>query len=284
MGNGIALTCQVGWGRKALLAYERHYSPTSGHFWQLPIPGLTARRPTPNRQPRLGYMRTRSPARSILLASLVLGAFISPLHAQDAEPENATPEVGVNAPVKPRTKSKPPHPKAAQKTPVPHTAASTQTAIGPSGATTVSESYGDWTMTCVRPAEKVACAVVQSQGNAKTGQRQFGIELKAPHDGHADGTVIMPFGLAIEPGITFKLDDQTLGKGAPYTSCTGEGCLVAISFPTLATDAMRNAKVLTVTGTKATGSAGSSTGSPAAVTVPLAGFAQALDRAVALGG
>lgn len=229
-------------------------------------------------------MRTRSPARSFVLTSLVLATFISPLQAQDAAPDLAAPVVEEKAHAKPKAKPKPAHSKAAPKTPSPPTTVSTRTATWPDGASTVTESYGDWTMTCIRPADKVACVVAQSQGDAKTGRRQFGIELKAPHEGHADGTVVMPFGLAIEPGITFKLDDQTLGKGAPYTSCTGEGCLVAISFPTLATDAMRNAKVLTVTGTKATGSASSSTGSPAAITVPLAGFPQALDRAVALGG
>jgi len=124
--------------------------------------------------------------------------------------------------------------------------------------------------------------VAQSQGDSKTGRRRFGIELKSPHDGQAQGVVVMPFGLAIEPGITFKLDEQALGKGAPYSSCTGEGCLVSISFPTLATDAMRTAKTLTVIGQKAGSSAGGEAVGAATITVPLAGFPQAFDRAMAL--
>ncbi|MCJ2049294.1 invasion associated locus B family protein [Methylobacterium sp. J-070] len=92
----------------------------------------------------------------------------------------------------------------------------------------------------------------------------------------------MPFGLAIEPGITVKLDDQVLGKGAPYSSCTGESCLVPIGFPAVATDAMRTAKTLTVIGQKASGSVGA--GEPAAITVPLVGFSEAFERVKALAG
>ncbi len=92
----------------------------------------------------------------------------------------------------------------------------------------------------------------------------------------------MPFGLSIEAGVTFKLDEQALGKGAPYSTCTSDGCLVPISFPTLATDGMRNAKALVVMGQKSSDKAGGT--EPATISVPLAGFAQAFDRALAFGG
>jgi invasion protein IalB len=124
--------------------------------------------------------------------------------------------------------------------------------------------------------------VVQSQGDSKTGRRKFGFELSAPKDGRAEGVILMPFGLAIDPGVTFKLDEQALGKGAPYSTCTNDGCLVPISFPTLATDGMRNAKTLIVTGQKSNDRAGGT--EAATINVPLAGFAQAFDRAIALGG
>lgn len=221
-------------------------------------------------------------AQFVLAAALMLAAFAGSVRAQDAEPSAEPPVAEQKAHAKPKPKAKPSHPKAAPtRTP---TAAATSPSLWPAGATTVSESYGDWTMTCVRPADKTACVVAQSQGDSKTGRRRFGIELKSPQDGQSQGVVVMPFGLAIEPGITFKLDEQVLGKGAPYSSCTGEGCLVSISFPTLATDAMRNAKVLTVIGRKTSGATGIEAGEPASVTVPLVGFSQAFDRAMALSG
>jgi len=212
--------------------------------------------------------------------------------AQDAEPEAApSAEAPADAPAKARPKprakpaphkaSKPPEvakPPEAAKPEEAATHAAPAHAVWPAGASTVSESYGDWTMTCTRPNEKVTCIVAQAQGDSQTGRRKFGFELQTPANGRSEGVVLMPFGMSIEPGVTFKLDEQALGKGAPYTTCGAEGCIVAISFPTLALDGMRTAKALTVTAQKA-GSA-----DPATITVPLTGFSQAFDRAVALSG
>lgn len=225
----------------------------------------------------------RALVRVSLIATLALAGSTLSLRAQDAEPEAAAP---ADAPPKARPKPRPkPAPKPAAKAAPAETAAPAATpaaapahAAWPTGASTVSESYGDWTMTCTRPGEKVICIVAQSQGDSQTGRRKFGFELQTPANGRSEGIVLMPFGLAIEPGVTFKLDEQILGKGAPYTACSQDGCFVPISFPTLALDGMRTAKKLIVTGQK------SGSSDPAAITVPLEGFSQAFDRAVALSG
>ena len=217
-------------------------------------------------------------ASGVVLPGVVLVAASSAALAQDAEPEAASAPAA-----KPKPKPKPKaEPMPAAAAPEASGKSSVKVAPGsapwPTGATSVSESYGDWTVSCVKPQDRPACIVVQSQGDSKTGQRKFGFELSTPKDGRSEGVVLMPFGLSIEAGIAFKLDEQNLGKGAPYTSCSAEGCMVSISFPTLATDGMRTAKTLTVTGQKANST------EAAPVTVPLAGFPAAFDRAVALGG
>jgi invasion protein IalB len=221
---------------------------------------------------------TRALARYSLFAALLVAAAGASVRAQDAEPEAPAAEEAVKPRAKPKPKPKP-APKAAPTQAAP---AAAPAALWPAGASSVSESYGDWTMSCTRPNDRPACVVVQSQGDSKTGRRHFGIELRVPREGRADGIILMPFGLAIEPGVTFKLDDQVLGKGAPYTACNGDGCLVPISLPTLATDGMRAAKNLYVTGQKS--ATGGGTGEPTTITVPLVGFPQALDRAAALSG
>ncbi|MDP4002058.1 invasion associated locus B family protein [Methylobacterium sp. NEAU K] len=220
----------------------------------------------------------RALARLSLIATLLLAVPSTPPRAQDAEPDAPTSgEASPKAKTKPRPK--PPAPKPAVKPSASATpAAAPHAAAWPVGASTVSESYGDWTMTCTRPSEKVTCIVAQSQGDSQTGRRKFGFELQTPAEGRSEGIVLMPFGLSIESGVTFKLDEQTLGKGAPYTLCSVDGCLVPISFPALALDGMRTAKKLYVTGQKASGT------EPAMITVPLEGFPQAFDRAVALSG
>lgn len=216
--------------------------------------------------------------RAALLVAVLLSATAA--RAQDADPAAESPPAAGSA-AAPKARPKPkPAPKPAAK-PAPTPAAATPAApvaAWPTGATTVSESYGDWTVSCVRPEAKVTCIVVQSQGDSKTGRRQFGFELSVPKDGRSEGVILMPFGMAIEPGVTFKLDEQALGKGAPYSTCTSDGCLVPISFPTLATDGMRNAKSLAIAAQK------SGNNEPATIVVPLVGFPQAFDRAVALSG
>ena len=157
-------------------------------------------------------------------------------------------------------------------------AASDAPATWPNGARSVSEGYGDWMMNCAREGTRTDCVVIQSQGDRKTGKRQFSLELRAPKDGRAEGLILMPFGMQIEPGVTFKLDDRALGKGAPYSHCVADGCLVPISLPNLATDTMKTAQSLTVTATRPDAK------EPTVITVPLSGFAAAFARAVALGG
>ncbi|MFY9292270.1 MAG: invasion associated locus B family protein, partial [Methylorubrum rhodinum] len=147
----------------------------------------------------------------------------------------------------------------------------------PAGARSVSESYGDWTMNCTREDNRTDCVIIQSQGDRRTGKRLFSVELRVPKDGRTEGLILMPFGLQIEPGVTFKLDDRALGKGAPFSYCVADGCLVPISLPTLATDAMKTGQNLTVTAAKP------DTKEPTVITVPLSGFAAAFARSTAFG-
>ncbi|TGE01718.1 invasion associated locus B family protein [Methylobacterium nonmethylotrophicum] len=214
----------------------------------------------------------RSLARLLVLSWLLIG----PAHAQE-EPAGDAPaaEAPHRAAPKPAHRRPPapkpaPAPARAEAAPAP-AAVAAPTGAWPNGASAVSEVYGDWTISCSRENDKRQCQLSQAQGVAQTGQRRFSIELSPPQDGRSNGLLLMPLGLAIDPGVTFKLDDATLGKGAPYTACVQAGCLVPISFPTVATDAMKTAVNLRVTGTKPNGESET-------ITVPLAGFAAALAR------
>ena len=216
---------------------------------------------------------------ALLAASLIaLSAGAVPSAAQEEAPDAAP-----APPPKVKPKPRPPAPKPAPKatpaaTPAPAAdskAAAKPAPVWPAGALSITENYGEWTLTCTRPETNTACMLMQSQGDNKTGKRLFAFELRTPKDGRAEGLILMPFGLSIDPGVTFKLDDVVLGKGAPYISCSSEGCLVPISFPTLATDAMRTAKTLQVIGVKP------SNEEPQPIAVPLGGFAAVWDRAIA---
>lgn len=220
------------------------------------------------------------PSTSLIRVLAVLSFALTvaaPAAAQDAEAPAAT-----EAPAKPKPrKAAPPKPapaKPATPTPAAASAPATATAGWPTGASSLTEVYGDWTVTCAKADAKAdakaECAIMQAQG-AK-GRREFALEIRPPSDGRAQGFILMPLGLAIEPGISFKLDEAVLGKGAPYLSCSQEGCLVPISLPTLATDTMKTSKNLLVSATKPEAK------EPVTITVPLEGFANALARAIAL--
>lgn len=146
----------------------------------------------------------------------------------------------------------------------------------PNGASSINESYGDWTVNCRIVDRQKQCALSQAQGNKETGQRVYAIELQPPADGKTDGTILMPFGLNLDAGAILKLDDKDLGKGLRFSTCVPQGCLLPVSFPMVATDAMREGTRLTV--------ASLNLSSKEAVTfnVSLNGFGAALDRLVQL--
>jgi invasion protein IalB len=148
----------------------------------------------------------------------------------------------------------------------------------PNGASAINESYGDWTVDCRVTEGQKLCVLAQSQGNSQNNQRLFAIELRTPKDGRADGTILMPFGLKLENGAILRLDDKDLGQGLRFSTCIPAGCLLPVSFPTVATEAMKTGKTLTAAALNL------SSGDPVAFNISLNGFAAALARIGQLGG
>ena len=192
-----------------------------------------------------------------------------------AKPRQAPPKPVAQTPVAP--------PVAPPAAPVAMPAPATPAAAGspaqlPNGASSIVETYGDWTVNCgIENATKL-CILSQAQGNKETGQRTFAIELRAPRDGRSDGTVLMPFGLRLESGAVLKLDEKDLGQGLRFSTCIPQGCLLPFSFPAVVTDAMKNAKMLAVV------SQNLANGQAVTFNISLNGFAAALARSIQLGG
>ncbi|MBB5762966.1 invasion associated locus B family protein [Methylorubrum rhodesianum] len=225
---------------------------------------------------------TASVTTLLLAGMLALTGPVTVQAQEDAAPEAAPAEPAA----KPKPRPRKPAPKkeepkeatsAAPSGTVLEPAAASGSAQWPAGASSVSESYGDWTMNCNRAEARTDCVIIQSQGDRRTGKRLFSFELRPPKDGKSEGLILMPFGLQIEPGVSFKLDDRQLGKGAPFSFCVSDGCLVPVSLPTLATDTMKTATNLTISATKPDAK------EPTIITVPLSGFAAAFARASAFG-
>ncbi|MBN8939801.1 MAG: invasion associated locus B family protein [Rhizobiales bacterium] len=148
----------------------------------------------------------------------------------------------------------------------------------PNGATSINETYGDWTVDCRIIEGRKACAFSQSQGNQQTGQRSFAIEFRLPENGKTDGVLLLPFGLNLDLGVKLKIDEQDLGQGVRFSTCLPSGCLAPISLPTVATEALKKGTRLIVSATSL------SSGEAATFNVSLNGFAAAIARVAQLGG
>lgn len=166
----------------------------------------------------------------------------------------------------------------------------TQT-LAPAKPSALTESYDDWTVRCatqgaagekaieavkIKPGEGTRqCSLSQTQANGN-GQRVLLMELRPADDGRLRGNLILPFGLALQKGATFAVDDLPPGKPAPFRTCLPVGCVVSLLFTDAITQSLRS-------GTKLIVNAQAS--DPEAVvpfSISLKGFDAALQRTIAL--
>jgi invasion protein IalB len=146
----------------------------------------------------------------------------------------------------------------------------------PSGATSLRETHGDWTIGCSAGAERgKGCTLFQQQVDRHSRQRVHAIELQ-PEDGGVRGTLVLPFGLAFEAGVALQIDGTDLGQSLHFRTCLPRGCLVPTDFDSRTVAKLRRGDVLEVAATVADG------GKKTAFSISLKGFARALDRTAEL--
>jgi invasion protein IalB len=147
----------------------------------------------------------------------------------------------------------------------------------PNGASSISETYGDWTVNCRLFEGQKQCLLLQAQGDTQTKQRIFEIQLRTPKDGKTEGTILMPFGLKLDSGAIISLDDKDLGQALHFSTCTPQGCLLPVSLQAITIEAMKKGKMLTVA------SLNLNNGEVVAFKISLEGFAVASARTAELG-
>lgn len=140
----------------------------------------------------------------------------------------------------------------------------------PGGASSLNETYEDWSVTCASQAGKKRCVLSQVQ-TQQNGQRVLTIELDAPVDEAVSGMLVMPFGLALGPGVTFQVDEEEAMELLRFRTCLPGGCLVPVSFKGGVLETMRASTALKI-------KAVADSGMEAPFSISLKGFATALDR------
>jgi invasion protein IalB len=144
----------------------------------------------------------------------------------------------------------------------------------PGGASSLNETYKDWRVACAQQGNQKRCVLSQVQAQ-QNGQRVLAIELNAPNGNTVAGTLILPFGLALDAGVSFQIDEKPAMQPVRFRTCMPGGCLVSVSFDAATTGALRSGTALKI---KATADGGAA----APFSVSLQGFATALDRVAAL--
>ncbi|WP_186391273.1 MULTISPECIES: invasion associated locus B family protein [unclassified Pannonibacter] len=154
--------------------------------------------------------------------------------------------------------------------------ATAQTAGGlPSGASSVKETFDDWTVTCLSGEGGKRCAISQQQQDQQTRQMVLLAEFAPAADGTVNGTLVLPFGLNLDGGVKLTVDDQEKGTDARFQTCMPVGCVVPLTLNKDTVAAIRKGNILKL-GVQAVA------GNPLNLQVSLKGFSAALDRSAAL--
>lgn len=145
----------------------------------------------------------------------------------------------------------------------------------PGGASSLQETYQDWLVACVQKQTK-HCALSQQQSQ-KDGQRVLAVELTANADGKtATGALVLPFGLALDTGVTLQIDDKPAQKPLRFSTCLAGGCVVPLSFDAQFLTALRAGETLKATAMTA------NSNQAVPLSMSLKGFSTAFDRVTEL--
>ena len=144
----------------------------------------------------------------------------------------------------------------------------------PNGASSLQETYQDWSLAC-EGAPQTICTVSQQQ-TQQNGQRVMAIELKRNADGTLAGNLILPFGLALDAGVVLQIDDAAPQKPLRFSTCLPAGCLVSLSFDAKAVAVVKTSASLKVR-------VQSMDAKEVVLPISLKGLAAAIDRLAALG-
>lgn len=109
-----------------------------------------------------------------------------------------------------------------------------QLAALPGGASSLREAYQDWSVSCSVREDTKSCSLSQDQVQ-QNGQRLLGVEVQRRADGSATATLLLPFGILLDPGVTPQIDDQPPLPPLRFRTCVPTGCIAMFSIdpPTL---------------------------------------------------
>lgn len=146
----------------------------------------------------------------------------------------------------------------------------------PGGASSVQETYQDWQVNCSQQeASAPTCTFLQTQSNTN-GQRVLAIELTSSDGKNMLGNLMLPFGLLLDAGVGFQIDEGKSGEARRFSTCIPAGCIVPLALDAATASALRAGQKLNILARVAEGNR------DMIFPISLKGFSLALDRTVHL--
>ncbi len=149
-------------------------------------------------------------------------------------------------------------------------AVSQEAAVLPGGATSLQETHEDWQVSCQIANGAKQCAVLQQQYQ-QGGQRILAMEIQSRSQDGIKGIAVLPFGLKLQEGVIFQIDDEAALPAAHFSTCLPAGCILPVEFDAAALKALRSGSTLRL-------KVISTDDKELNFSVSLKGFASALDR------
>jgi invasion protein IalB len=141
------------------------------------------------------------------------------------------------------------------------------------GASSLSETHGDWVINCEVVKNVKLCRMSQQQLMPENNnQRLLAIEFLPQQGSVLNGTLAMPFGLALAKAVALSVDDTKIGEPAAFSTCYVLGCVVPLKMDTAMADQLKAGTVLGVEAIAA------DTQQPIRFKISLKGFASALNK------
>lgn len=153
-------------------------------------------------------------------------------------------------------------------------AAAEEKAELPGGASSLRETYQDWTVSCQIVSNTKLCGLSQEQ-QQQNGQRVLAIELQSNAENGASGVAVMPFGLKLNEGVKLQIDEQAEIPAIAFSTCLPAGCILPVSLDAKQIASARAGQALKL-------KAASVDGREMTFSVSLKGFSAALDRLLQL--
>ena len=146
----------------------------------------------------------------------------------------------------------------------------------PGGASALSETHGDWAVSCRGSENDITCSMSQRHVRDESRQLVLAIELHPQGPDAANGIILLPFGLRLADGVMLAIDEEAQIATLPFSTCLPSGCIVRISLETDTVAALREGDKLNIVTTADDG------GEAVQLDVSLNGFTSALQRIAAL--